>query len=436
MGAPSPERCAASTVLTDTTARTCLLIAYYYPPGGGVGVQRALKFTKYLPEFGWRPVVLTANTPLGIPSDPTLSVPPAAVLYRAAPTAAFAGCFAAAPGLVSRLLAAAVLVPDPFIGWLPGAMRRGLKAIRNERPEVIIATSPPNSSQLLGWALSRVSDLPLVVDFRDAWVADPDKNRSLHNRVRFATIERMMERVVMNRASGVISVSDAILEDFRARYPNVPADAFSLIENGFDEEDLAEVERIDLAGFALVLTASMNKPNRSAAPILRGIAALFDLRPHLRSRVRVYLVGAESVTDRAVVNQLGLSPVVTFVGQVAHSRALAYQRAADVNVMVWDGPDDSRSAQMMSGKVFEYLGAARPILAVVPEACAAARMLRRIGGTHVVPPNDSACIAATLVTLVDREASFPAVQAADLQRFTRRHQAGRLAALLSAVARS
>src|SRR5712664_991126 len=76
----------SSDNVTSERIRSCLLIAYYYPPGGGVGVQRALKFSKYLPEFGWRPIVLTAEVPLGIPADQSLVVPGDVTLYRTAPT--------------------------------------------------------------------------------------------------------------------------------------------------------------------------------------------------------------------------------------------------------------------------------------------------------------------------------------------------------------
>jgi hypothetical protein len=409
------------------------LIAYYYPPGGGVGVQRALKFSKYLPQFGWRPLVLTAESPLGIPSDSSLTVPVGAVLYRAAPTVAFASCFKAEHSLLTRLLAAGVLVPDPMIGWFPAALRRGLDAIRKDKPEVIIATSPPHSSQLLGLVLSRLSGLPLVSDFRDAWLTDPDRNRALHNRLRTATVEKLMEALVIRRAARVISVSDAILDDFRARYPGVPADRFRLIENGFDDDDLALAHPMDLGAFAVVLTGSMNKPGRAAAPLLHGVAELLRARPELRATLRVHLVGPEAAADRELAERIGLGSVASFAGWVSHAKALSYQLAAHVNVMVWDGPDDARSSQMMSSKLFEYIGARRPIVAAVPASSAAARMLARVALARVVAPADVAGIAAELGRLAEQTgARSPA--AADLEPFTRRYQAGQLAGVLSAVA--
>ena len=397
-------------------------------------MQRALKFSKYLPEFGWRAIVLTAPLPLGIPSDPSLTAPAGTVVYRVAPTIASASCFEAERSFLTRVLAAAVLVPDPIVGWLPAALRHGLDAIRNESPEVIVATSPPHSSQLLGWALSRLSGLPFVSDFRDAWLTDPDRNRSVHNRLRFATVERLMEGIVVRGASRVISVSEGILGDFRARYPRVPAERFCLIENGFDDTDLANAESLDLEGTAVVVTASMNKPNRSAAPLLLGLAEVLRGRPDLRSRLRIHLVGPEAPSDRELVARLGLSSVVSFAGWVSHTRALAYQRAAAINVMVWDGPDDTRSSQMMSSKLFEYIGARRPILAVVPASCAAARMLARIGGAHVVAPGDIASIATALGSLATGQGDpGRGVDAANLEPFTRRYQAGQLAAILTDV---
>jgi len=413
-------------------ARRCLLIAYYYPPGGGVGVQRALKFSKHLPHFGWHPVILTADRPLGIPPDPSLTVPDGVTVYRARPTLSFASNIEGARSLVTRLMSAAMLVPEPFIGWLPAAFRRGMQAIREQRPAVIVATSPPNSSQLLGWALSRWSGLPVVADFRDAWLTDPDRNRALHNRVRLATLEKVMESLVVRRASRVVAVSDAVLDDFRVRYPDVPRETFTLIENGFDDDDFANVEPMDLGPFAFVLTGSMDKPNRSAAPLLHGLAALLRDQPALRDRIRVHLVGPAADSDRALADGLGVAGVVTFAGWVSHAKALSYQRSADVNVMVWDGPDDARGAQMMSSKVFEYIGARRSILAAVTPSSAAARMLSRVGSATVVSPRDTTAIAATLARLAART-DKGAVPDAGLEMFTRRYQAGQLAAVLSAA---
>lgn len=416
--------------------RACLLIAYYYPPGGGVGVMRALKFSTYLPAFGWRPVVLTAVSPLGIPLDPSLAIPNGATVHRVAPTIAFPAALEADRSWPTRLLSAALLIPDPFVGWLPAALRRGLEVVRRERPRVIVATSPPNSSQLLGWALSRLTGLPLVADFRDAWLTDPDRNRALHNRLRIATVERVMEAMAVGRAARVVSVSDAILDDFRRRYPRKPADAFALIENGFDEAEVEGVVPARLDGFAIVLTGSMDKPHRSAEPLLRAVAALFEGAPQLRALVRVHLVGTAAPSDRDLAHRLGLAPNVAFAGWVSHGQALAYQRGASVNVMVWGGPGDARRDQMMSSKLFEYLAARRPIVAAIPATSAAARMLGRVRGTRIVAPLDVDSLAAALGDLALGRGAAPGPMDADLAPFTRRGQAGRLASLLSAVARS
>lgn len=423
--------------MTTPTAsrRTCLLIAYWYPPGGGVGVQRPLKFSKYLPELGWNPVVLTTDTPLGIPLDPSLTVPTGLVISRVAPTVRFSRIFDAERSLVTRLLAAGVFVPDPMIGWLPAALRRGIEVIRRYNPEVIIATSPPNSSQLLGWALSMLSGLPLVSDFRDAWLTDPDRNRSLHNRIRLATVERLMEALVIHRASRVLSVSKAILDDFLVRYHGVEPSRFTLIENGFDEDDLSGLKPMDLGLFAIVLTGSMNKAHRAAAPLLRGVSAFLARKPEFRSKTRVHLVGPEATSDRALVATLGLSAIVSFVGWVSHSEALSYQRSASVNVMLWDGPDDTRSQQMMSSKIFEYLAARRPVLAALPATSAAADMLRSFDGVQVVAPADAAGIATALESVATGHAGLVhGATDAQLEPFTRRYQARQLAGVLSLVA--
>jgi glycosyltransferase involved in cell wall biosynthesis len=399
--------------------------------------MRALKFSKHLPAFGWRPVVLTGHSPLGIPLDPSLEVPEGVAVYRVRPTAAFAPMLRARRSLLARLVSAVLLIPDPFVGWLPAVLKRGLKIVQEERPEVILATSPPNSSQLVGWVLSRLTGLPLVADFRDAWLTDPDRNRSLHNRLRLATVERVMEALVVRHATSVVAVSDAIVEDFRRRYPWKPASAFVKIENGYDESDLEGAKPIRLEGYSIVLTGSMDKPHRSAEPLLRAVARVLDRAPAERDTLRVYLVGTAAASDRDVVHHLGLSSNVVFTGWVRHAEALGYQQAADVNVMLWHGPGDARASQMMSGKVFEYIAAGRPILAAIPGTTAAASMLARVPSARVLSPGDIDGMQEALTSLMaSRGSSSATPDPRDLRPYTRRWQAGQLAAVLSNAADS
>jgi len=377
------------------------MVAYYFPPGGGIGVQRSLKFVKYLPDMGWIPSILSTETPQGIPHDEILlnEIPKQAQVYRVNPLFNTTKCSSPNRNFLARFFGAC-LIPDAIVPWIQPAFKMGCKIIKNRGIDVIYSTSPPHSSHIVGYLLKRRTKLPWVADFRDAWLADPDKNRSLITRMRLGTVEKLQERLVIKNADRIITVTEPIRQDFIIRYQLSDEKAI-LIANGYDPDDFIKIKRRRHSKFTFTYTGSMTKQNRSPKPFLEGIRLLLDKYPQLAESLQVFLIGDHTPEQAAFVSRYSLSKIVHMVGNVPYRSALTYQINADVNVFIYTGPNDDRSKQMMSGKIFDYVGASRPILAIAPPNIVASRLVRELKLGRDVPPKSPEKIAETMYEMME-----------------------------------
>lgn len=260
--------------------KKALVIAYYFPPTGGGGVQRATKFVKYLPSFGWEPVVLTVKTPdLGVFDETLLEdIPPDVEVYR---TYSFdpvnryrvrrygensrfdkrnnndsnndSGIFGR---IVSFFRSAMkyfviniVFVPDDYVGWIPFAVARGYKIIKEERIDAIYATGKPWSSFLIAFFLSLLTGKPYILDLRDPWVLTPYGSTESTNIKHM--LERFWEKICFSHAKKVISINEQITRSYVQFYPSIPADRFGCITHGFDTDDFLTLKKVKNDNFTI-----------------------------------------------------------------------------------------------------------------------------------------------------------------------------------------
>jgi len=408
-----------------------LMIAYYFPPGGGVGVQRSLKFAKYLPEMRWHPVVLTTEIPLGIMRDSMLKKEIAldTTVSRVQPLFSTARCFSPIRDLISRLFCVC-MVPDAILPWVYPAARAGRKLIDEKGILAIYSTSPPHSSHLVGYVLKKKTGIPWVADFRDAWLADPDRNRSFHNRLRAKTIEGWQEKIVIEKADKIITVSEAIKKDFLFRYPKVIKDKLIVIPNGYDPDDFENLKHHYYPKFTFVLTSSMSKQNRSPQPLLEGVRILLSQNPEMRNGFQIFLVGPHTKEQEDFLVQHRLKGIIRMIGEVSHKAALTFQANADVNVFIYNGPSDGRSSQMMSGKILEYIGSGSPILAIAPPDSASFNLVKNLRLGKAVSPDSPENIAITMRQMISMGKTKVNLPLNELEQFHRRILTKKLASTL------
>src|SRR6188768_126992 len=406
----------------------------YFPPAGGGGVQRSLKLAQYLPALGIETHVLAPDDPKWVHRDPELLVPTQAWVHRVrylGPRARKpAEELRAADGLERALIQAQVtarrlLVPDASVTWNLTAIPAAIRIARREGIDVVITTSPPGSVHFVGAAVQRTSGARWLADLRDPLVANQHRrDDTAAARAREAANEQVA-RLVARRADAVTCVSEAIaaeVRDLGAR------GEVRVIANGCDFDDFAGLEYTPAPRFRITHTGSFFG-KRDPRPFLQ---AFHDADLDAVAR----FVGDFRSTDRAWAEALGLGDRLELVDYLPHHESLRYQRNSEALLLLV--PDaGGRGKGVLSGKVFEYLAAGRPILAAVPPDGAAAELIRETGAGVVVAPDDIDGIRAALVELHSRFANggLPSVELAkrDEERLSRRARVEEMARLIRTV---
>ncbi|MDW8339556.1 MAG: glycosyltransferase family 4 protein [Thermoleophilia bacterium] len=362
-----------------------LLVTMYFPPAGGGGVQRPLKIAQYLPALGIETHVLAPDDPKWVHRDPELRVPTRAWVHRAR----YLGPRArrpreelrAAEGVERALVRAQVtarrlLLPDASVTWNLTAIPAAIRIVRAEGIDVVLTTSPPGSVHLVGAAVTRATGARWLADLRDPLVANQHRRAdSAATRARQAANERLA-RLVARQADAISCVSEAIAEEMRALAPRGPV---RVIANGCDFDDFAGLEYRRGERFRITHAGSFFG-QRDPRPFLEALAASgLDLEARF--------VGDFRSSDREWAEALGLGDRLRILPYAPRSEALRLERDSEALLLLVPEAD-GRGKGVLSGKVFEYLAAGRPILAVVPPDGAAAALVRETGAGIVVAPGD------------------------------------------------
>lgn len=408
------------------------MVCYYFPPLGGIGSLRALKFASYLPEFSWLPTVLTPRNGAYY-RDETLSFPEGQVVRTASfelsragkrafglggddtASAAVGGVIRAARDLARRW----IYRPDAQIGWYPFAVVAGRKALRRERCDLVFSSSFPITAHLVARRLARDFSLPWVAEFRDPWT-----DRATYDSEARRRIDRRTEDGLLRDADAVVTVSPSWAARLHGRTRRV-----EVISNGFDPADYAG----GTAGPGTVVTyLGTYYPDRQ--DLGTAMRALGQLRRNGLTDLRVRFVGPPPPPVlQQVIEEAGLLPCLEVTGVVSHGEAL--RALSSSNLLLLAGPAaDGEAADIERGtiaaKVFEYLGAGRPVLYVGDLDADVVRLLRPLGGVVFARPGD---VETALRGVGELLASGRTADAGQLAAFTRRALTRRLAALFDNV---
>jgi len=408
-----------------------LLVSFYFPPAGGGGVQRPLKLATHLPAAGIETHVLAPNDPKWIHTGEELAIPTKAWVHRAhylgpkgrKPAEELHGLegtdrLLRQAGLVSRRL----LVPDENAAWTLTAAPAAIRLIRQHEIDVVLTTSPPPSVHLIGAATKAATGVRWVADLRDSLLAHAHRQADNPAAVLKEKARAAVARLVAKRADAVVAVSDPIAEEMRGLDP---AGKVVTIQNGCDFEDFQGLEYRPAERFRITHTGSFIG-KRSPRPFLTALA-------ESGLDVTARFVGDFRAADREWAEGLGLGDRLELHPYTSHRESLELQRDSEALLLLI--PDaEGRGRAVLSGKVFEYLAAERPILAAVPPDGEAARLLRETGAGIVVPSEDVAGIRAALEGLVARwkadRLNGTVLTEEQRERLSRRARAEELAELL------
>jgi glycosyltransferase involved in cell wall biosynthesis len=408
-----------------------LIVAFHFPPyGTGSGILRILKFCRYLPEFDWQPVVLTANTRAYERIDPSLlrDIPPSVPVVRA-----FALDTQRHLSIKNRYLLLTAL-PDRWATWFLPAVAQGLSFIRKKRVKVIFSTYPIATAVLIGLALHKLTGLPWVVDFRDSMTEDDYPRDPLVRR-----ISRWIEKKAVANASRLIFTAASTLDMYRKRYPSLPAEKCLLISNGYDEEDfhwLAKRSAMPESrpGPVRLLHLGVIYPSeRDPRPFFRAVARWKKDRPAESPDPQISLraSGSEDFYVQ-ILRELKIDDVIHLLPSIAYPEALREAAASDGLLLFQAANCDHQ----IPAKVYEYLRIGKPILALTTQTGDTAALLKETGGATIVDLADEQAIYEALPVFLNavRSGKHSIADLDRVEKYNRRNQAGALAACLSTLA--
>ena len=460
-------------------SRTAFVIAYHYPPIRSAGVERTVKFERYLPEFGYRTNVLTTTAFGGVSDGRVRRAWEPLGLYRhlfnraartdrQAASGVRTGRSRAGDGRRGRrgfgLARRWLLIPDGQILWLPAALAKGLRYLRREQADLIYSTSPPASAHLVALLLAQLTGLPWVADFRDSWVYDPLDPALLEMPYR-NELERRFEEAVVRRADAILAATRISADHLRRSYADA-ADRIHVITNGFDPEDVEmaltrpapESLLFDPEGhdeyaasglpvepsidaeegvdrpLRVVHTGSfsVSHPERTPMDLFAALRSLLEEDAEWARRLEVVLVGRLDLAEVRQAADLVQAGILSLHDEVDRRTALSLQSRADVLLLVdharpWPGSN-------VPGKLFDYLGVGRPIMALCGAGAVADLMTELDAGVSAAP-DEPAAIRGALEEMHRRfrAGSLARDQTRDLSRFHRRELSRQLAACFDFV---
>jgi glycosyltransferase involved in cell wall biosynthesis len=398
--------------------KNILFISYLFPPVAGGGVQRSSKFVKYLPQFGWRPIVLTVKEPYDFYRDDelmkdisadsivvrTTSIEPMKwvrkFLKKKTQKALENGLTqtpkqkSLKPGFLVKLKTY-ILFPDNEILWLPFAVWKGIWLIRKNKPVLIYSTASPFTDHLIAFILSKLFKLPWTSDFRDLWVDRPNFPK---NKWRLF-IDRKLEKKVIQNADRVITATSLMAEHFRKLYQG---EKYLPITNGYDEEDFLEIEdqNPDEQIFTITYTGILNK-EQNPQKFFKALSEVINSNDDLRNKVRLRIIGQlDNPGDFENLNyfrQVGLDKHSELISYLPHKEAIKEMCKATV-LFLFVG-EYLHNEGILTGKIFEYLRSGRPVLAVVPPNGLAAEIIRNTNSGIVVSNESVEEISSGILSL-------------------------------------
>ncbi len=371
--------------------RKVLVIAYYFPPLGLSGVQRTTKFVKYLPKFGWKPTVLTVAPTGYYALDPSLLLEVEGIeIIRTTSLDANAmfrkkGVVKMPSERVRKVLQFAgdtFFVPDTKIGWKSRAVKAAAEVLKREHFDLIFATAPPQTDFLIGRELKNKFGLPLVLDYRDAWLDYPFKYfpTPLHKYLNYR-----LEKKVLAAAHRVIVTHRRVKERILKRYRGLHYNDVVIIQQGYDPEDFqfSAHEPMPSHERLRITHAGTFYAGRNPSALLQALKNLLNESPRLESKIELCFIGNARHEDQQLIQQLGLQNSVRFLGYLDHRECTKYLLASDVLYFVLDNDYQS------PGKLYEYLGARKPILASAVDGYMK-ELVQDSGAATVVSLNDVA----------------------------------------------
>jgi glycosyltransferase involved in cell wall biosynthesis len=365
--------------MANNSTKKLLIITYYWPPAGGPGVQRWLKFVKYLPDFDVQPIVFVPENPTYpiVDSNLVAEVSDKAIIlktpifepYQLASFLSKNKTKKISSGIIPNQKKQSFLekvmlwvrgnlfIPDARVFWVKPSVAYLEKYIRENEIDTVITSGPPHSLHLIGLELKQKMNLKWLADFRDPWTTI-GYHKSLRLSQYAAKKHKQLERQVLNTADTIIVTSKTTKAEFQA----LTTKPIEVITNGFDVEKV-DKQSLDTK-FSLAHIGSFLS-ERNPKIVWESLVELCTEIPDFKSHLEIKLIGAISQEVLETIEQFGLNLYLNNLGYVSHAEAVAHQRKSQVLLLIEINSEETKS--ILPGKLFEYMVSERPILAIGPK---------------------------------------------------------------------
>ena len=354
-----------------------LIITYYWPPAGGPGVQRVLKFAKYLPQFGWEPIILTVDNgnypaideglldevPKGLKVFKTKTLEPFSFYNRFQGKSKKTGLDTFTITKTNKnlkerlgaLIRRYLFIPDARKGWRFYAVNKGIDLVKDEDIDVIFSSSPPHSLQQIASKVARKTKRPWVADFRDPWAnafwLDEKQQKGLAHK-----INSKKESAIFHQLDYFTTVSQGVLGEYRQKYSRLLQQS-SLLYNGFDEDDFIRIDD-DVNDYFTIRYVGTLANSQNPKAFLKVISELKD------QAIKVEFWGKFDASISETVKYFAIEDRVSFHPYVAHKKAVELMQNSDMLLLVIPFV---QSKGILTGKLYEYIATRKPIIGFGPK---------------------------------------------------------------------
>lgn len=331
------------------------------------GVQRTVKFVKYLPDFGWKPFILTSSANKYFAFDESLiedfNNKPIEIFRTTSKKNKKSGFkIQKFPNYflqkIGRIITQSVYQPDRFIKWKNSAVALGEKIIQENKIDAIFATAPPFTDFLVALELSEKYNIPFLIDYRDVWVDNPFHyyvtpfHKSYSIKLEEKLLKKTNKAIVTNRFA-----KEVILK----RYRFISHDDIVIIPHGFDPDDFEGIQSNHNPDLFTITHSGLFQDDRTPKYFLKAVSQFIKNNPHTIDRLRLRFIGLMRNNHQKLLKKYNLQKITTLTGNISHKEAVKNLLESDLLWLVVN--DVYRSP----GKLFEYFGAAKPILICSPE---------------------------------------------------------------------
>ncbi|MDR3610773.1 MAG: glycosyltransferase [Ignavibacteriaceae bacterium] len=384
-----------------------LVIAYYYPPLGLSGVQRTLKFVKYMKDYNWEPVVLTTGNIAYFAHDYSLlkeSNDAGVRVVRSGgrgPNSLLSkfGTMKIPPELIRKLInrvSQAIYIPDNKISWAKAAYKTAEKLLSEEKFNAIFVTGPPFSAFVLGSRLKKDFNIPLFLDYRDLWFGS---YFSFYMTPFHKLIQKRNEYLSLKSADRIFVTNRKIKENILNYFPFLTFEDIVILPHGYDAEDFEKLKPIPKHNDKMIITYSgIFVEYNSPKYFIRAFKKLSIERPDVAQNIELHFVGFLRKENKKLIKKLKLESFVKDHGYMNHGDSIIKIKSSDI-LWIMVGRKKNIDA-ILPGKLYEYFGSLKPIIACVPEG-AAKIAAKEYGACFITEPDDIDQIKNTILEVYE-----------------------------------